>query len=112
MVTRSEPLLPLLITGNMLSPLDDGKMGTVHPVNPLLPQEVGPDLDEGDPTSVQPSHRRGQGRGKKAHGRRPGAIAAASKSKGEEEEQIVRREKKRKGRKRTLCDILCISGAS
>lgn len=91
------PLLPLLITGNMLCPLDDGKTVTVHPVDPLLPQEVGPDLDEGEPTSVQTGHKRGQGRGRKAKGRRPGATAAASKNKGEEEEQIVRREKKKNG---------------
>lgn len=89
------PLLPLLIPGNMLSPLNEGKPVTAHPVNPLLPQEVGPDLDEGNPTSVQPGPKRGQGRGRKAKGRRPVATATASKNKGEEEEQIVRLEKKK-----------------
>uniref|UniRef100_A0A671VG49 PR/SET domain 15 n=1 Tax=Sparus aurata TaxID=8175 RepID=A0A671VG49_SPAAU len=48
------------------------------PVDPLLPQEVGPDEDEGDPPAAQPVPKRAQGRGRRAKGRRPGAAAATN----------------------------------
>ncbi|XP_035522975.1 PR domain zinc finger protein 15 isoform X1 [Morone saxatilis] len=70
--------------GNMLSHLDEGKTVTVLSVDPLLPQEeslVGPDEEEVDPPAAQPGPKRGQGRGRRAKGRRPGATAAASKHK-------------------------------
>lgn len=72
----------------MLSHLDEGKTVTVHPDDPLLPQEVGPNEDEGDPTSAHLGPKRGQGRGRKAKGRRPGTTAAASKNKGKEEQTV------------------------
>nr|XP_046267275.1 PR domain zinc finger protein 15 isoform X2 [Scatophagus argus] len=70
-------------TGNMLSHLDDGKTVTVLPADPLLPQEVGPpdeEEEEGDPSAAQAGPKRGQGRGRRAKGRRAGATAAASKN--------------------------------
>uniref|UniRef100_A0A8C4EU95 PR/SET domain 15 n=1 Tax=Dicentrarchus labrax TaxID=13489 RepID=A0A8C4EU95_DICLA len=82
------PLQPPPPAGNMLSHLDEGKTVTVLSVDPLLPQEeslVGPDEEEADPPAAQPGPKRGQGRGRRAKGRRPGATAAASKHKGEEQ---------------------------
>ncbi|XP_044077391.1 PR domain zinc finger protein 15 isoform X2 [Siniperca chuatsi] len=70
--------------GNMLSHLDEVKTVTVLPVDPLLPQEeslVGPGEEEGDPPAARPGPKRGQGRGRRAKGRRPGATATASKNK-------------------------------
>ncbi|XP_030292763.1 PR domain zinc finger protein 15 isoform X1 [Sparus aurata] len=67
--------------GNMLSHLDEGKTVAELPVDPLLPQEVGPDEDEGDPPAAQPVPKRAQGRGRRAKGRRPGAAAATSRNK-------------------------------
>ena len=68
----------------MLSHLDDGKTAAELPVDPLLPQEVGPDEDDGDPPAALPVPRRAQGRGRRAKGRRPGAAAATSRNKGED----------------------------
>ncbi|KAM3601262.1 uncharacterized protein V6R79_009879 [Siganus canaliculatus] len=70
---------------NMLSHLEEGKVVTALPVEPLLPQEVDLDEeeDEGDPPAAPPGPKRGHGRGRRAKGRRPGAAAAASKSKEE-----------------------------
>lgn len=73
----------------MLSHLEEVKTVTVLPVDPLLPQEeslVGLDEEEGDPPAAQPGPKRGQGRGRRAKGRRPGATA--NKNKGEEEKTV------------------------
>uniref|UniRef100_A0A3Q1GWF4 PR/SET domain 15 n=1 Tax=Acanthochromis polyacanthus TaxID=80966 RepID=A0A3Q1GWF4_9TELE len=61
--------------GNMLIHLSEAKTVTVLPVDLLLPQE------ESCPPAAQPGPRRGQSRGRRAKGRRPGATAAASKNK-------------------------------
>lgn len=68
----------------MLSHLDEAKTVTELPVDSLLPQEeslVGPDEDT--PPAAKPAPKRGQGRGRRAKGRRPGATAATGKNKGE-----------------------------
>lgn len=108
MVTHSESLgFLLLITGNMLSHLDEVKTVRVLPVDPLAPHSeslVVPDEEEEDdeeeeeggsgggggggsgPTAAQPGPKRGQGRGRRTKGRRPGHAAAASKNKGGREQ--------------------------
>lgn len=87
---------PLLITGNMICHLDEGKTVTALPVEPLLPQEeslVGPDEEEeeggADPVAAPPpAPRRGPGgRGRRAKGRRHGA--AANKHKGAKHKRRV-----------------------
>lgn len=78
-------LLALSVAG-ITSPPEGEKTVTAHPVNPPLPQEVGPAEDNGDLASAQPGPKRGPGRGRKAKGRRPGATTAAGKSKGKEEQ--------------------------
>lgn len=74
------------ITGSMLSHLNEGKTVTLLPVDPLFPLEespVGPEEEEeSSRPAAQPAPKRGQSRGRRAKGRRPGA-AAASKNKGE-----------------------------
>lgn len=102
MVTHSESQsFLLLITGNMLSHLDEVKTVRVLPVDPLAPHSeglVGPDEEEEDeeeeegggggsgPIAAQPGPKRGQGRGRRTKGRRPGPAAAASKNKGGREQ--------------------------
>ncbi|XP_053187405.1 PR domain zinc finger protein 15 isoform X1 [Scomber japonicus] len=69
--------------GHMLSHLDEAKTVTELPVDSLLPQEeslVGPD-EEDAPPAAKPAPKRGQGRGRRAKGRRPGATAATGKNK-------------------------------
>ncbi|KAK9536124.1 hypothetical protein VZT92_005934 [Zoarces viviparus] len=75
--------------GNMLSHLDETATAAALPVDPLLTREeeslVGPDDEEQEevcaPPAAQPVPKRGQGRGRRAKGRRPGATASKSKSK-------------------------------
>ncbi|MEQ2254319.1 hypothetical protein ILYODFUR_002553 [Ilyodon furcidens] len=53
-------------------------------VSSVPPQEenpVAPDVEEGKPHTVQLGRKRGQGRGRRARGRRPGAAATTSKTK-------------------------------
>ncbi|XP_034540374.1 PR domain zinc finger protein 15 isoform X2 [Notolabrus celidotus] len=82
---KTGALMPLIAeendAGNMLSHLSEVKTTTVPPVNSLLPQEenlVGPVEEEGElPPAAPPVPRRGQGRGRRAKGRRLGAAAAS-----------------------------------
>lgn len=84
----------MLVTGNMLSHLDEVKTVSALPDDPLLPQEetlVRPEEEEeeeGSPPAAQLGPKRGPGRGRRAKGRRPGATAAA-KNKGENEQVRV-----------------------
>ncbi|XP_054482241.1 PR domain zinc finger protein 15 isoform X2 [Anoplopoma fimbria] len=82
--------VPLVVeennAGHMLSHLDEAAKAEEPPVDPPLPREeeslVGPyeeEEDVGDPPPARPVHKRGQGRGRRAKGRRPGATASKSK---------------------------------
>ncbi|KAM7374815.1 hypothetical protein PAMP_007452 [Pampus punctatissimus] len=84
---KSGALLPSLAkennAGHMLSHLDEVKTVTELPVDSLLPQEeslAGPD-EEDPPAAQQPAPKRGQGRGRRAKGRRPGTTASTGKNK-------------------------------
>ncbi|KAM7398528.1 hypothetical protein PAMA_006434 [Pampus argenteus] len=84
---KSGALLPPLAkennAGHMLSHLDEVKTVTELPVDSLLPQEeslASPD-EEDPPPAAQPAPKRGQGRGRRAKGRRPGGTASAGKNK-------------------------------
>lgn len=92
--TLSPPtLLPSVVTGNMISHLDEGKTVMALPVLPQEESLVGPDEEEEeggvDPVATQPAApRRGPGgRGRRAKGRRHGA--AANKHKGAKHERRV-----------------------
>ncbi|XP_041864997.1 PR domain zinc finger protein 15 isoform X2 [Melanotaenia boesemani] len=81
----SRPLMPPVAeddsAGNMLSHLSEVKTVTELPINQLLPLEEGlvaPDVEERGLTSAR---KRGQSRGRRARGRRPGAAVATSKRK-------------------------------
>ncbi|KAM9728172.1 PR domain zinc finger protein 15 isoform 3-T3 [Menidia menidia] len=69
--------------GNMLSQLNEVKMATVLPVEPLLPQDespVEPLVKARAPLAAQPASRKGQSRTRRARGRRPGAAAATTRN--------------------------------
>ncbi|KAK2879820.1 PR domain zinc finger protein 15 isoform X2 [Channa argus] len=70
--------------GNMLGHLEEVKKVTVLASDTLLPQQeslVGPDEDEVALPAIQPGAKTGQGRGRRAKGRRPGATAITNKHK-------------------------------
>ncbi|KAM6911820.1 PR domain zinc finger protein 15 [Lycodopsis pacificus] len=77
--------------GNMLSHLDETATAVALPVDPLLTREeeslIAPYDEEEEeevvcaPPAAQLVPKRGQGRGRRAKGRRPGATASKSKSK-------------------------------
>ncbi|KAM4547041.1 PR domain zinc finger protein 15 [Fundulus diaphanus] len=58
---------------------DHSSEGT--PVPPQEETRPAPDVEEGKPHTEQPGRKRGQGRGRRARGRRPGAAATTSKTK-------------------------------
>lgn len=66
----------------MLIHLDEEKTVTVHPVDLLLPIDVGPSQNVAAP-SVPLGARKAHGQGRKARARRPGMLAAAARSIGE-----------------------------
>ncbi|XP_029923965.1 PR domain zinc finger protein 15 isoform X2 [Myripristis murdjan] len=79
--------LPLVVeennAGHLLSHLQEAKTVTALPDDPLVPQEDGlvtPE-DEDAPTVAQPAPKRGQGRGRRAKGRRPTATPTTRKNK-------------------------------
>ncbi|XP_029030271.1 PR domain zinc finger protein 15 isoform X2 [Betta splendens] len=70
--------------GNMLSHLDEVKTAAEVPLDAPLPRQGslgGPSEEEGSLPAAQPGPRPGQGRGRRAKGRRLGAAAAPGKNK-------------------------------
>ncbi|XP_056910995.1 PR domain zinc finger protein 15 [Takifugu flavidus] len=65
--------------GNMLIHLDEEKTVTVHPVDLLLPLDVGPSQNVAAP-SAPLGARKAHRQGRKARARRPGMLAAAARS--------------------------------
>lgn len=72
-----------MVPGNMLTHLDEEKTVTVHPVDLLLPLDVGPSQNVAAP-SAPLGARKAHGQGRKARARRQGMLAAAARSIGEE----------------------------
>ncbi|XP_038154915.1 PR domain zinc finger protein 15-like [Cyprinodon tularosa] len=71
---------------------EDNSMTPDHSSEVVSPQPheenpAHPDVEEGKPQAAQLSRKRGQGRGRRARGRRPGAAAPTSKFKGKKQEQ-------------------------
>lgn len=77
----------------MLIHLDEEKTVPVHPVDLLLPLDVGPSQNVAAP-SAPLGIRKAHSQGRRARARRPGMLAAAARSIGEEEHSGVLRERR------------------
>lgn len=79
------PDLPQMAVGQTMSHLNDVKTVTELPDDSLpLKENLVEDDDVATDAAAQTASKRGQGRGRRAKGRRPGASAATSKSKGDQ----------------------------